>query len=309
MPAGQPFTRLCQHLAQLRAESQRADLHLHTTHSDGRFTPVEVVHRAKERGLGAIAVTDHDTFAGFPEACAAAAACESAPEIITGVEITCDYSDSVLHLLGYFFDPDQEKLSAALAELRTRRRERFAAMVARLPVLGLNVPESDVHELMSREHSLGRPDLAALLVKHRHAPTTADAFARYLHDGGPLFVPMRGLPVAKAISLIRAAGGVTSWAHPPEDANLRQVEELRDNGLGALEAIHPSFTATRERNTRALARAAGLAITGGSDCHGPTPASRAVGSWGVRKPELDALRQRAAQDSRHFHHSGLASHR
>src|SRR5262249_32839732 len=130
MPAGQPFTRLCQQLSQLRAESQRADLHLHTTHSDGRFTPAEVVRRAKERGLGAIAITDHDTCSGIREAQEASRAFDSPPEIITGVEITCDYRDGILHLLGYFFDPDDGALSAALAELRARRRERFAAMLA-----------------------------------------------------------------------------------------------------------------------------------------------------------------------------------
>src|SRR5262245_5782249 len=151
MPAGQPFTRLCQQLSQLRAESQRADLHLHTTHSDGRFTPADVVRRAKERGLGAIAITDHDTCSAVPEARAAASAYDSAPEIITGVEITCDYRDGILHLLGYFFDPSNAQLSAALAELRTRRRERFTAMVARLPEMGLTIPQSDVSELMSRE--------------------------------------------------------------------------------------------------------------------------------------------------------------
>jgi predicted metal-dependent phosphoesterase TrpH len=305
MPAGQPFTRLCQQLSQLRAEAQRADLHIHTTHSDGRFTPAEVVCRAKERGLGAIAITDHDTCAGLPEARAAAATFESAPEIITGVEITCDYRDGVLHLLGYFFDANDECLSAALAEMRSRRRERFAAMLARLPALGLTIPGSDIRELISREHSLGRPDLAALLVKHGHAPTAADAFARYLHDGGPLFVPMRGLPVADAVALVRNASGISSWAHPPETADLRDVDELRGFGLDALEAAHPAFTAARERNTRALARAAGLAVTAGSDNHGPFPASRTIGSLGVRKPELEALRNLA--NSRQIHHSGLAS--
>jgi predicted metal-dependent phosphoesterase TrpH len=294
MPAGQPFTRLCQSLAQLRTESQRADLHMHTTHSDGRFTPAEVVRRAKERGLGAIAITDHDTCSAFAEARAAAAEFENAPEIIAGVEMTCDFHDGVLHLLGYFFDPSEPALLKALTELRARRRERFAAMIARLPAAGIRVPEGDITELTSREHSLGRPDLAALLMKHGHAATPNEAFARYLSDGGPLFVPMRGLSVAAAIALVHRAGGVTSWAHPPDTADLRQVDELRGFGLDALEAVHPSFNAARERNTRQLARAANLAITGGSDNHGPTPTSRAIGAWGIRKPELDALHRRAA---------------
>src|SRR5262245_26971198 len=163
MPVGQPFTRLCQQLSQLRAEAQRADLHLHTTHSDGRFTPAEVVRRAKERGLGAIAITDHDTCSGLPEANAAARGYDLPPEIITGVEITCDSRGGILHLLGYFLDPDQPDLSAALSTLRARRRDRFAAMLQRLPALGLTIPESEVAELMSREHSLGRPDVASLL--------------------------------------------------------------------------------------------------------------------------------------------------
>src|ERR1041384_7339603 len=104
MPRGQPFTRLCQQLAQLRAESQRADLHLHTTHSDGDWSPEEVMRRAAERGLGAIAITDHDTCSALPLAQAFARKRDKAPEIISGVEISCDYSGRELHLLGYFFD-------------------------------------------------------------------------------------------------------------------------------------------------------------------------------------------------------------
>ncbi|MFL5339945.1 MAG: PHP domain-containing protein [Gemmataceae bacterium] len=277
MPSRSPFTQLCQQMAQLRAESRRADLHIHTHHSDGMFSPEEVVRRARQRGLGAIAITDHDTTAG----CAAGRA--DGLEVIPGVEITCDYRGRELHLLGYFFRPDDLALTAALAELQAHRRQRFTEMIERLPA-NVRPDAANIAE------SPGRRSLAQMLVERGAVKTVGEAFSRYLHDGGPACVPKRRLPVAEAIALVRAAGGTTSWAHPPPDVSAEHVSALREMGLAALEAVYPTFTAARSRRMRELARVFGLAVTGGSDCHGPSLASRAIGTWGITSTELNMLR-------------------
>ncbi len=124
MPRRQPFTTLCQVLAR----SSRADLHVHTTCSDGSYTPDEVVDLARRSGLAAVAITDHDTLAGIGPARSAA---RGALEVVAGVEITAEHNGRVRHLLGYFFDPEDASLNAALAEVRTRRAERFREMVER----------------------------------------------------------------------------------------------------------------------------------------------------------------------------------
>lgn len=298
MPRRQPFTQICQRTASPAVEAERADLHLHSTASDGQFTPTEVVQRAALRGLGAIALTDHDTLAGWHEAIAARSTCRQPPEVIPGVEITCHYRGRSLHLLAYFVDPSNLALNAALADLRRRRRLRFLEMLDRLPRLGLHIDEQRRRDCLERKHVLGRPDLARLLCQEGHVASPAEAFERYLHDDGPLTVPHAGLNVADAISLVQTAGGVTSWAHPPQDIDLRHVEELRDWGLNALEAFHPAHSKSHQTLLLHLAQLTSRAVTGGSDNHGPSPASRSIGACAIRRSDLDRLRKAAKEMSR-----------
>lgn len=290
MPAGQPFTRLCQQLAHLRAESNRADLHLHSNQSDGAWTPLEVVERARRRGLGAIAITDHDTCSGVAEAQAVAGSCYPAIEIVVGVEATCEHHGRELHLLGYFFDIADYNLNAALQAMRQQRLHRFREMTERLRHSGVNVDSEAVESRIATGRALGRWDVAALLVQSGHARTASEAVNRFLRDGGRVVVPKRGLPVADAIRLIQAAGGVTSWAHPPPEATLESMRELREMGLDAVEVEYPAFTKPTSQRLREQARASGMAISGGSDCHGPTPATRAIGTRAVSIAELNELR-------------------
>src|SRR5947209_1944160 len=142
MPLRDPFTRLCQQTFALRAAG-RADLHVHSTHSDGLFTPAEIVARARRAGLVAVALADHDTLNGYAEARGAAA---GSVEVIPGVEITCEHDGQELHLLGYFVRPDDPALNAALERLRGQRAERFAEMAERLRGLGASVSESRVRD-------------------------------------------------------------------------------------------------------------------------------------------------------------------
>lgn len=289
MPARQPFTALCQALRRGRPVG-RFDLHVHTTHSDGLYTPAEVVDLARRSGLAGVAVTDHDTLGGIGGARAAAG---PSLEVIAGVEITSEFAGRELHLLGYFFRPDDAALAAGLERLRVHRAGRFEEMVGRLRACGVSVPEDELRAVRASA-SLGRRHLAELLVRTRRAGSVREVFVRYLHDGGRVAVPKCRLPVGEAVALVRGAGGVTSWAHPGADCTREILTRLCGEGLQAVEAAFPSCRPARHRQLRAWAAALGLAVTGGSDCHGPGPYRQAVGACGVGDAELAALRRLAS---------------
>src|SRR5262245_35377350 len=284
MPSGQPFTALCQRLARPR-RAGRADLHLHTTHSDGAYTPAQLVDLARRSGLSAIAVTDHDTLGGVAPARASAAG--TGVEVIPGVEITAEYQGREVHLLAYFVALDDGPLNAALAGIRQGRRERFREMVERLRACGVSVeggpcagPDTEAP---------GRRHLAQLLVRQGYVGTVREAFTRYLGDAGRVAVPKKRLPAEQALALVRGAGGVAAWAHPAYDCTRDSLARLRDRGLGAVEAEYPDTRRARGQELRRWADELGLAVTGGSDCHGP--GRRAVGAWTISDSELDRLRR------------------
>jgi 3',5'-nucleoside bisphosphate phosphatase len=288
MPRRQPFTALCRALARPTALG-RADLHIHTIHSDGSYTPAQVVELARRSGLAAVAITDHDTTAGVGEAVKAAG---SQVEIVAGVEITAEYRGCELHLLGYFVRPEDEPLDSALARLRDHRAGRFWDMVERLRSQGVTLDNRALRE-QAGAGALGRRNLAVMLEKEGQVGSVREAFTRYLGDNGPVTLPKIRLPVRDAIALVRGAGGVAAWAHPSYDCTRESLAELSGWGLGAIEAEYPGHRAGRTRDLRALARELGLAVTGGSDCHGPEPAGRAIGACSVSADELAELRRRA----------------
>lgn len=282
MPARQPFTRLCQQLA----ATGRADLHLHTTASDGLYSPAEVVDLGRRLGLAALAITDHDTCAALPAARAAAAG--TSLEIVPGVEITSEYAGRELHLLAYFIDPDDPPLTEALGRIRRHRAQRFEEMIERLRQRGVSVTEGAVPS--HAPEALGRRHLAELLIRAGRVRTVREAFQRYLGDHGAVVVPKQRLPVAEALALVRGAGGVAALAHPRYDCTQDSLTELRNLGLGAVEAQYPGIRPSRVRELRGWADALGLAVTGGSDCHGP--GRRTIGACTVTTVELECLRQR-----------------
>jgi predicted metal-dependent phosphoesterase TrpH len=282
MPVGQPFTTLCQQLARPR-HAGRADLHLHTIHSDGTYTPAQLIDLARRCGLAAIAITDHDTLAGVAPARAAA---PPTLEIIAAVEISTEYNGRELHLLAYFVDAEDAALNAALEMVRRGRVERYREMVERLRRLGVSVSEEE-----TGPDALGRPHLAARIVAAGRATSVREAFQRYLRDGGAVVVPKKRLPIAEALALVRAAGGVAAYAHPPYDCEQRHLVELQALGLRAVEAEYPDMRPSWRRQLRAWATELGLAISGGSDCHGP--GKRAVGACTVSSEELAKLRASA----------------
>lgn len=285
MPRRQPFTALCQYAA-LKRSSGRADLHLHSTQSDGTYTPTQVVELAQRSGLSAVALTDHDTLDGIAEARAAAA---DRVEVITGTEITCEFRSKELHLLAYFIRPDNPALCAALERLRASRCQRFHDMVDRLFQLGVDLDGEEVHRLAA-SGTMGRRNLAELLVRERHVGSVREAFRRYLMEGGAVVTPKERLAVVEAIGLVRAAGGVAAWAHPSYDCTRESLAELAHHGLGAVEAEYPTMRNSRTRELRGWAAELGLAVSGGSDCHGPEPPQRTVGATTISAEEVELLR-------------------
>lgn len=290
MPRRSPFTALCRQLAQL-AEPRRADLHVHTTASDGAFTPSQVAARAQHEGLSAVAITDHDTLAGVAEATETAnSLSHPGIEVVPGVEITTEFAGRELHLLAYFVRTDHAELTAALDRLCAGRRERFRDYLAKLAARGIVVPQDRAVLVEGASVSLGRPHVAALLVTCGFAKSQQEAFHRFVGSLRHDVMPKEQLPIAEAIRLVHAAGGVTSLAHPPADYGDDEFREMRDLGLDAVEAVYPWGRSSPAARLRAIASRLGLLVSGGSDFHGP--AHRRIGSHAVTSEQLERLRQR-----------------
>ena len=277
------------------------DLHLHTTASDGTDTPAQLVEKAAALGLAAIAVTDHDTVAGLPEA--AQAGTRYGVEVIAGIELSTDYRDNNVHVLGYFLDPDAAALRSALDWARREFAERNAKMIAMLASDGFDISL----EALEAEYPgavLARPHMAEHLVKKGYADSIEDAFDRYLGVGRKYFLPRRRIPLAEAIAAIRASGGLASLAHPlqygyPPDEVTTMIACARDGGVGALECIYSGYTSEQMRWLLDRAAEYGLAVSGGSDCHGARKRHISLGcgtgELAIPYEVLRRLKERAAQ--------------
>jgi 3',5'-nucleoside bisphosphate phosphatase len=240
-------------------------------------------------GLAAIAITDHDTMAGIAPAIEAAAGCI---EVISGVEISCTWLGREVHLLGYFVRADDPALNATLSRVRMSRRERYGAMVMKLRALGVTIGDAP---MCAAESTLGRRNLAAQLAKSGAVDSIRDAFNRYLDDDKPAFAPKELLDLTEAIELVHGAGGVCSYAHPGNELDAHRLAELAEMGLDAVEVEYPALKTSRKQQLRQWTAELGLAITGGSDCHGPEISKRSVGICTITSDELTYLRVRQSR--------------
>jgi predicted metal-dependent phosphoesterase TrpH len=288
MPRRSPFTTVGQRLAQL-AHPHRADLHVHSTASDGALTPSQVVAWARQARLCAVALTDHDTLAGIAEARALAAA---PLEVIAAVELTTHFANRELHLLGYFVPTDHAGFNQVLARLCEQRRDRFHDFLSQLAAAGIRVPTDRAKGVAEASASLGRRHVAELLVTCGFAATRGEAFRRFVAPLSNRVIPNARLPIEEAITLVRSVGGVASLAHPPDDLSEATFATLRRWGLEAVEVEYPWGRSSAGRRLRDLAGRLDLAVSGGSDCHGPQPADRRIGSHGISSAELAKLRDR-----------------
>jgi hypothetical protein len=245
------------------------DLHLHTTASDGRLSPTALVALAAQVGLRVMSVTDHDTLAGLAEARVAANA--HGIRLVDGIEMTAVDGGRDVHVLGYFFNPDDEGLDRFLQAQRVARIERVKEIGIRLQTLNCAI---DIEALLaatpiSSGRSVGRPLVADALVAAGHAVDRRDAFDRLLGNDRPAFIARCGPGVAAVVEAIATAGGLASLAHPGLIGADERIPEYAASGLSAIEARHRDHSPADEDRYRSLARALGLAVSGGSDFHGP----------------------------------------
>lgn len=264
------------------------DLHTHSTMSDGSDTPETVVELAHEAGCAALALTDHDTVAGIPEAAGRARALGLT--FVPGCELTClPIGRGGVHVLVYFVgdhDPDtleESPLGRQLGELQDDRRYRNEALVVRLAELGVPVTWEALVAEAGTEVGIGRPHVAAAMVKAGWVTSAQEAFERYLGNDAPAYIPHGRLTVTDVIDLARASGAVTSLAHPHtlglEDSELpATLERLAAAGLVGLEVTYGRYSARQRQEMGHLAQRFGLVPTGGSDYHGTATPDLAVGT-------------------------------
>ena len=269
------------------------DLHSHTTASDGVLAPRELVRLAVRHGVRVLAVTDHDSTAGLPEAIEEAAG--HGLEIVPGLEINCDVPGSEIHVLGYCVDWQAEWFQAFLAGQRAERAERVHRMVERLTELGMPLTADEVFAIC-KEGSPGRPHVAQAMVAHGYVKSVREAFDGWLHADGPANVPRRRLTPGDAVAVIRRAHGVPVLAHPGLANRDAMIPELVQAGLAGIETYYPEHSAGQIEAYLALCRRHGLVATGGSDYHGPhTGRAATLGSPHVPLEVWHALRQKARE--------------
>jgi 3',5'-nucleoside bisphosphate phosphatase len=247
-----------------------ADLHTHSSASDGVDTPAEVMAVAAAAGLSVVALTDHDTTAGWEQASAAAGALGLT--LVPGVEISCRVGVISVHLLSYLHDPAEPRLRRVMERTRNDRVSRARRMVRRLST-DVDITWQDVLAQVHGDATIGRPHLADALIARGVVRTRDEAFAGLLHRDSPYYVPHYAPQAADAVRLVRRAGGVPVMAHPLASSRGRVVSAetiaaLADAGMLGLEADHPDHTPAQRDRLRALAGDLGLFWTGSSDYHG-----------------------------------------
>ncbi|WP_026074609.1 PHP domain-containing protein [Brevibacillus massiliensis] len=277
--------------------NHRADLHTHTKASDGTCTPRENVRLAKEAGLAAVAITDHDIVAGIAEAVEAGR--EWGVEVVPGVEISSSADGQDIHVLGYFIPYQSEAFQESLSELRKTRFERNRLMIERLQELGFAITLEDVYRRkQGADKNIGRPHIAEEMVERGYVASMQEAFDKYLGKGGLAYVNPPRISPQQAIDLIRQSGGVAVLAHPGLYGNDVLVRELIRYGLDGIEVWHPDNDEAAVDRYRKLADECGLIQTGGSDFHGwrgGEPYHAMLGSSTADHSAVVRLRQLAEQ--------------
>jgi len=271
------------------------DLHSHTDRSDGTLSPRRLVDLARAIKLSALAITDHDTLSGYDDIADYARQIDF--DLICGIELSTKFHGQSVHILGYFFDGADEAFRDYVVGLKATRRDRNRRMAARLQELGLDVKLEEV-EAMGKEQA-GRPHFARILVQKGYVAGHREAFERYLDDAAPGFVDRDEPSIERTLAAISSSGGVSSWAHPwrffiktgrEPDHSFQELAEL---GLSGVEAYHRDHGKRETKLLRQAANQLDLALTGGSDYHGPTPGGVDLGDVNISGELLAELRRRA----------------
>lgn len=266
-----------------------ADLHLHTNFSDGTFTPEELAAEAKQHGLRAIALTDHDTMEGCART---AAACrEAGIQFIPASELTAEQDGVELHLLGYFLDSENETLQTQLVKFQEVRQNRILEITERLRNLGVQLQAESVFRLANCR-APGRPHVARAMVQQGYVGSLDEAFERFLKKGKPAWAPKFKMSAVEAIELIHQAGGLAVLAHPGLSRADEAIGALIRSGLDGLECFHTKHSTYMTERYLEVAEKHGLAVTGGSDCHGMSKGKPLIGTLKIPYEYVQWLEQR-----------------
>jgi len=268
------------------------DLHTHTTASDGTYAPRDLVIEAASRGVRVLAITDHDSTEGLPEAFEEAER-RRPLELLPGIEINCDVEGAEIHVLGYLMDWQAPWFQEFCREQRRERRERVHRMAERMAGLGMPFDADEVFALV-KEGSAGRPHVARVMVTRGYVKTVREAFDKYLAAGRPGHVPRKKLTPEDAVRLIRRAGGVPVFAHPGLASRDELIPGLIAAGLMGIECYYTEHSAQQRATYLQICKEQDLVATGGSDFHGPRVRAATLGSPTVPMAAVDALRVKAA---------------
>jgi predicted metal-dependent phosphoesterase TrpH len=266
---------------------------MHTTASDGRHTPEELVRRAWNVGIRTMSVTDHDTMAAVAPASRAAEALGMT--VVPGIEITSVHGGKDVHMLAYFLPDSAPGLQEMLSSQRRQRVERAKEIGDRLEKLGVPIDVPALVETASAPggKAIARPQIAQALIAAGHVGTIAEAFERYLGEDSPAYVPHRGASPAEVVTLVQSGGGIASLAHPGYRPRDEIISGLVDAGMGAIEVYHSSHDQAQTEHYLALARQYRLLVTGGSDFHGEgTRRSEFFGVTNLPREHFAALQAR-----------------
>lgn len=256
----------------------RLDLHIHTTASDGSWSPEAVVRGAAEGGLDVISITDHDTVGGVERAMAAGRDVDV--QVVPGIEVSSTHEGQDVHVLGYWVDVTAPELVDYCVRAERRRESRMREMVERLGASGVPVEFEAVERAAGPDRGvIGRPHLAAALVEAGYASSVSDAFNRLIGDDHDAFVATAMLDPMEAVELIVRAGGVPMWAHPPGELLDALLPPMREAGLRGLEVFRPRGRKTDIVRMEGLCRDHGLLMSGGSDWHTPDYGSKLGDFW------------------------------
>ena len=277
------------------------DLHVHTNFSDGLLSPTQVVQKAKEIGLKAIGIVDHDTIDGIAEAEETGA--ELGVEIVPGVELSSQFEGRDVHIIGFYFDPVHPRLMEYLERFQQERYKRAAKMIRNLNQLGVRLTMDEV-EGRARGHSIGRPHLAEVLMEKGYVETFQEAFQRYIGYGSEAYEEKYKIGPEEAIGLLSEAKGLSFLAHPGYGITDETICQFVKAGLDGMEIIHPKLNQTRTQHLHKVAKQHGLLVSGGSDCHGGRNGKICMGDFSVPYALLEdirrAFRHRWSQEEIHI---------
>ncbi len=267
----------------------KVDLHLHSTASDGRLSPADIVRHAAEHGVSVIAITDHDSINGIAPALEAAKAFPQL-KVIPGVEINTDVPQGEVHVLGYFIDYTNRELQAVLEGLRDSRLERAQRMIAKLKNLGVHVDWERVRKIAG-VGSVGRPHIAQAMLERGYITSVKEAFDKYISRGGLAYVEREKVTPVEAVEMVLKANGLPVMGHPLTISNPEtMVIELKAAGLVGIEAYYSGYTDDEIGKLVSLADKYGLITTGGSDYHGlDTSAETVIGNVDVPVESVERL--------------------